>query len=119
MRATFAAGTYNADNLYTFAPVFSRLYLADLDDPGLHEDRWFVMQADGCTVYYAFGGASAAIAEGTVYTGTASEQCLRLLDGTDVEYRLPVGLAEPMYIAIKGSTTGKLRLALTSPGRSR
>jgi hypothetical protein len=117
--ATLTAGTYNADNLYTFTPVWAILHRADLDDPGLHEDRWFVLQADGATVYYAFGDVTVAVDETQIYTGTAAQQCLRLNDGGAEEYRLPTGQAEPVYIAVKGTAACKLRLALTSPGRTR
>lgn len=117
---TLGDDTYTDDNVYDFDADPPLLYRGSpYDSAGYDTDRWFTMQADGCAVFYVFGGSDADIDETTDYTGTATEQCMRLADGTDAEYRLPVGLAEPVYIAVKGDDTGLLRMALTSPGRLR
>jgi hypothetical protein len=68
------------------------------------------MTADGCDVYYAFNDSDAGTVDETVETSGVTA-CAVLFNGMNLVRRI---LGNHVWLIVKGSTTGRLRINIAS-----
>lgn len=82
---------------------------------GVHDGQYFDLTADGCNVYFFCNNADAGTADNTA-TGAGVTVCGGcLFNGQSRPFRFPSGYT---WLVAIGSTTGNLRIALSSYGRN-
>lgn len=79
------------------------------------EGKWtgcFLSFIADVNLYYLFGDDGVTVDETAI---TGDTRCALLPAYTEKDLKLPTGEADPLYIALKGTGTGKLRIWLSSP----